>query len=370
MAILTEFDGSVDDTTNFGTSASEIQSFKVAADSLITGFEFKGTKGVSSSGSTFTVNIRTGTYNGTIVMSETFNTSVLPAYTASPSFEVFTFSYSFRIPGGATQFFLEIVADNGHATDELRWSMDTSGSYADGNRWTGSGTNSTGYDHNFKVAGAAGSDTRIDDTFDRLDSNTVGGNWTEQIGGTDTERIDTDSLRLGNSTDSVAPGVSQDFASKTFPIQLSGHFNVIKDASTRSCFIYAHNNAAGTGTDYTGLGFEFRKGSSGNIDIVDGTTSEANGTFTINVGTDYYFWLYVAENGSNYDVDLYLSTTAIKPGAATLSVTNTAFTAGTGDATRVAVEGTTGGEWEFDFVKLEENFSAPSSSFRPKIIIF
>ena len=154
MAILTQYDGSMDDTANFGTSVWDLQSFKIPSSSSITGISFKGSKGVSSSGTTFTVNIRQDTYNGTIIGGETFNTSTLPAYTASPSFVDITFTTPFDITDSSKTYFLEIKPNNGSTSDELRWSQDTtSPTYADGNRWNSSGANSTTIDKNFKING-------------------------------------------------------------------------------------------------------------------------------------------------------------------------------------------------------------------------
>lgn len=164
MATLTEYDGSIDDTNNFGTGLWELQSFKIPNPASITGISFKGSRGNSPSGTTYTINVRSDTYNGTIVGGETFNLSTLPAYTATPGFVDVTFTTPFNIVDETKTYFLEIKPNDGSVNDEIRWSIDTtSPSYADGNRWTSGGTDSTTIDHNFKIYGTEGGSSAFSD---------------------------------------------------------------------------------------------------------------------------------------------------------------------------------------------------------------
>lgn len=154
-APLTQYLGSIDDSYNYGTTVAEIQSFQVLQPCIISGVSFYGTKGNLSSGSTFTVNIRDSTYNGTILKTQTFNTSILPAFVDPPvAFVNLDFTTGFIITDPTKTYFLEIVCNNGSATDEIRWSLDnTSPAYAGGTKWNSLGVQDTAKDHNFSING-------------------------------------------------------------------------------------------------------------------------------------------------------------------------------------------------------------------------
>lgn len=152
MIVLTQYDGSVDDSWNFGTTASEAQGFQVPSATNCTGFEIRGSRGNSASGTTFTIEVRSGASptSGTLVYSEQFDLTEIPAYTASPTFYSLKFATPVALAAG-TQYYLRQIADGGSASDELRWSVDTtSPSYASGAQWSGA-TENTGRDHNFRI---------------------------------------------------------------------------------------------------------------------------------------------------------------------------------------------------------------------------
>lgn len=162
MATLTEYDGSVNDTSNYAAGTKGAQGFKIATGKKITGFSIKGSKGNTTPCTSFTASIYAGGANptaGTLVKSESFSSDGLGAYTASPSFRDFTFSTPVTgLAGGTTQYYLIISPDDGTGGDVIRWSVDnTSPSYADGNAWNyASGTwydSGSGYDKNFKIYG-------------------------------------------------------------------------------------------------------------------------------------------------------------------------------------------------------------------------
>ena len=119
------YDGAVGDTQNFGSSTvGFLQSFLFSAPALVTGFRMKGSRGISWAGGTMTVKIRQDTYNGTVLYSETFNTSILPAYTASPTMQTIAFTTPTFIPDSSKTYFLEIKVVTGNINDEARWSAD------------------------------------------------------------------------------------------------------------------------------------------------------------------------------------------------------------------------------------------------------
>jgi hypothetical protein len=154
--ILTQYDGTAEDLYNYGTSSKRAQGFKVNANETIGGIAIRGCRGASASGTTFTVEIWEAGANptaGTLIYSEVFSDTILGAYTATPGFVDIEFSKATVLSGGSTQYYLVIYANNGHATDELRWSQDVSASYALGSVWTytTSWAETAGNDCNFKV---------------------------------------------------------------------------------------------------------------------------------------------------------------------------------------------------------------------------
>ena len=163
MAILTEYDGSVDDTNNLGIDYIVAQGFKIPSGATITGFSIRGSKGNTNPCSSFTVKIYEGGANptaGTEKKSESFSSTSLGDYTGSPTFHDFEFTTSTgALTGGSTQYYMTLHPDDGSTSDAIRWSIDTtSSSYSDGSRWSSpyssiSWTEVSNHDLNFKIYG-------------------------------------------------------------------------------------------------------------------------------------------------------------------------------------------------------------------------
>lgn len=154
MATLTSYDGSIDDTNNFGDATNITgQGFKLTSSATCTGFSMKGSRGVNYTGSAITISVCTAADGTGVVYTEDTTGSFLPAYTATPSFIDFTFVSSFALTADTQYYILITCSAACHDSDELRWSIDnTSPSYANG----GSVSNSfedTSYDRNFKIYG-------------------------------------------------------------------------------------------------------------------------------------------------------------------------------------------------------------------------
>ena len=166
MAVLAEYLGSVDDTLNFGTSARVAMGFKVPAGATIEGWGIVGSRGVPSTAGTFRVSIyETISGNpdsGTLIKSEDYDRTVLPVYTTSPTLQSFTLtSPTGPLTGGTTQYYMMITNLTGSASDNLRWSWDTtSPTYPDGNSWaffSGSWNSYASIDSNFQITGTEAS---------------------------------------------------------------------------------------------------------------------------------------------------------------------------------------------------------------------
>lgn len=161
MITLAQYDGSNDDTWNYGVTQKSAQGFKIPAGATITGFSIKGSKGNTTPCTSFTAYIYEGGANptaGTLIKSESFASSGLGNYTGTPSFHDFTFSTDTgALTGGSTQYYLVIKPDDGTGNDVIRWSVDsTSPTYTDGTPWNYTPSTWTEYstrDHNFKIYG-------------------------------------------------------------------------------------------------------------------------------------------------------------------------------------------------------------------------
>lgn len=158
MAILTNYEGSNNDFENIGTTSGKAiaQGFKVASNATCTSVSIYGSRGNGATG-TFAVEVYSGvTPSSTLIKTETFNTSILTAYTGSPFWDEITFTTSFPLVVG-TQYYLIIRPVTGSTGDEVRWSSDnTSPTYSDGARWsfnTGSWVEVVGTDENFRING-------------------------------------------------------------------------------------------------------------------------------------------------------------------------------------------------------------------------
>jgi hypothetical protein len=169
MATLTEYDGSMDDTSNFAAGNAEAQGFKIDNGKKITGFSVRGSKGNTTPCTSFTACIYAGgtnPENGTLIKKESFASSGLGNYTATPTFHDFTFTTpAIALNNGTTQYYLIISPDDGTGNDVIRWSIDaTSIAYIKGERYyrtSGTWYTSLITRHNFKIYGDDFSAIRI-----------------------------------------------------------------------------------------------------------------------------------------------------------------------------------------------------------------
>jgi hypothetical protein len=157
-ATLTDYDGGVSDTNNFGTTQQyRAQGFQIPANASCTGFGIRGTKGTALSATDFVVEIRSGSDpDDTLVKTETFDISLLPDFENPPFFTYLNWTTPVDLVTG-TQYYLKLQVGTGasDAGDELRWSSDdTSPTYSDGTAWVGpSSTQQSGKDQNFAIFG-------------------------------------------------------------------------------------------------------------------------------------------------------------------------------------------------------------------------
>lgn len=135
MAILTNYEGSNDDFENSGTASYHAQGFKVPSNSTCTSISVSASRGVGATG-TFAMEIYSGAApDSTLVKTETFNTSILTTYDASPHWDEVTFTTGVALTAG-TQYYIRFRPVTGSVNDEVRWSTDTtSGTYPDGTAW-------------------------------------------------------------------------------------------------------------------------------------------------------------------------------------------------------------------------------------------
>jgi hypothetical protein len=166
MAILTEYLGSVNDTFNQGTGSKVAIAFEVPAGSVIEGWGIIGSQGVTGTAGTFSVKIIENAGGnpdvGTIVAEETYNRTVLGAYTASPTLKSFTFGTpTGTLTGGSTVYYLLIESLTGSSNDNLRWSADSTAVVYDyRSRYTVNGGSTwptiATYVQNFQITGTEG----------------------------------------------------------------------------------------------------------------------------------------------------------------------------------------------------------------------
>lgn len=163
MAILTSYEGSNNDYENGGTVAGRAQSFKIPSDASVTSISIYGSRGNGASGTT-RFSIWTGVTTsspGTEVGGKTVNSTTLSTY-GTPAWNEIVFDTPLNLTAGV-QYWLKVISVTGSASDEIRWSTDTtSPTYADGGAWyaTSGDTGWVDYtgtrDKNFRVSGTAG----------------------------------------------------------------------------------------------------------------------------------------------------------------------------------------------------------------------
>ena len=151
--IQASYEGNNDDYENGGTGQNgRGQSFKVASNADICAFSLFGSAGNLASG-TFKVEILSGSFASGDILATTgtlTTTSALSSY-GSAAWNKIEFEDVVLLTAGV-QYYLRMTAISGSSNDEVRWSTDTSSSYADGAYYS-SNIENTGRDRNFRIHG-------------------------------------------------------------------------------------------------------------------------------------------------------------------------------------------------------------------------
>ncbi len=163
-SIQTSYEGTFEDVANMGTGSPIAQSFQVPADCNICAVSFYGGKGtVGTQPGTFKIEIVEGSYNGTVIATTgTLNSTDFGVWT-SPAWWKVALTANVDLVAG-TQYYMKMTALTGSSNDCMRWAIDTSSpSYSSGSVWsgTGSGTQSSTLDFNFRVHGTTGGATDV-----------------------------------------------------------------------------------------------------------------------------------------------------------------------------------------------------------------
>lgn len=196
--------------------------------------------------------------------------------------------------------------------------------------------------------------TIFSDTFTRADSNTVGGGWSEaNETGADDASISSNQLKIGkvglNSACRVYQSHGADPLTTIKTLTFSGTFNISSNPNSRTLYLVFYSDASFT--DATRCSVSVLNGTTNNVIIRTNGTNRTTSSVTINTATLYYYWIDVIKNGSNIDINFYVSTTSTKPGAASSSASNVAYTtANTNDG--FYVDSTNEGIWYFDSVSV------------------
>lgn len=145
---LVSVNGDVNDTNNLGlTNPLQAVEFTLEFDSVVEGVGLKGTRGNNTTAGTFKLELWRGGAlpgSGTLVKSETFSNTVLPAFTANPVMTRINFTTpTDELPAGT--YYLTLTVLTGNSSDAVRWSKDTNNAqnavyssfwYYYNNQWT------------------------------------------------------------------------------------------------------------------------------------------------------------------------------------------------------------------------------------------
>lgn len=171
----------------------------------------------------------------------------------------------------------------------------------------------------------------INDDFNRANSNTVGGGWTETEANAADLSILSNELKLAYTAGSGAsPILYRSQGTIALPATLA--FKISPGTDTRAVYalLYADNSTTGAGGG-NGLGIRFpMNDSSANSSsiVIPGNASYA--TFTIDTTSVKYIWIdYSDGGGGTIDLNVYVSTTSTKPGSATITRTGLSTPANT-----------------------------------------
>jgi len=159
-------------------------------------------------------------------------------------------------------------------------------------------------------------ETLISDDFNRADSASVGGDWTD---GAETVKIDTNRLFVGAVGGSQAPIVYQDHG--TLSGSTSLHFTIIPSSGT------ARQGYAGYYADETVatgslIGIRWQMGTNGSNNSLVTHGGVSVDTFSANFTTTQYVWIdCIPASSTTVDINVYVSTSSTKPSSVTASTT-------------------------------------------------
>lgn len=154
--ILTNYEGSNDDTENNGTSSNDCgQSFEVPSESEVCAVSIFGGKGtVGTQPGTFEIEILSGSYAAGTVIATTgsINSNTMSDWTPTPAWYKFELTSNVTLDAD-TEYFIKCNQLTGSTNDVLRWAVDTtSPSYAEGQYYR-DGSATSGSDRLFRVHG-------------------------------------------------------------------------------------------------------------------------------------------------------------------------------------------------------------------------
>lgn len=217
-----------------------------------------------------------------------------------------------------------------------------------------------------------GFSTLISDDFNREDSNTVGNGWTQVAGssGAPYPTIFSNQLRQGGAAGNVQSGIYRSCGAEAeLPISMATDVTIVSNPGTRPFKIFPYYaNGAQASSGFTGIFIFIKNGTSNNLEIRNGTTQVALGSFTINLNTKYYLWFDIEDSGSGLvDAKFYISTSSTKPATPTLSAFDITPD-NDGSDCAIAVDATQGGEWLTDSVVITSGEAPPVANIFQSII--
>ncbi len=157
-ANILSYDGSKDNSNNYGGNDRIAQAIKATFTGSVVGVECYCSQGnsYSAAGSMFQVGIATN-ISGAFIAFGWFNGADLNTFAGGQIYEYLAFTTKAPLTSGTTYYIRwETSGQLGHATDQWRWTIDTtSPAYADGAYWSstdsGAWAENTGVDLNWKL---------------------------------------------------------------------------------------------------------------------------------------------------------------------------------------------------------------------------
>lgn len=208
--------------------------------------------------------------------------------------------------------------------------------------------------------------TLITDDFNRADSNTVGGGWTESEAAAVDLSIASNELKVAYSVGSGAsPLAYQSHGTITLPATLS--FKVSPGTDTRGLYVLAYSDTSTSGAgggNGIGVRVPCNGNSANNASIVIPGNSSVS-LFTIDTTSVKYIWIDYTDGGGTIDVAVYVNTSASKPGSST--ATTTGVTVPANSQIKVTLDG--GASTNYGLVDDILLSDASTVTFIPQIII-